>query len=64
MRKPQLSTEKVFIKRGGKVIIFLGLFTIFSAVNFHNILHLPPMLGMMFWSGYFRFVFFLFKNYS
>ncbi len=49
--KPQLSTDKVFIKRGGKVIIFLGLLTIFSAVNFHNILHLPPMLGMMFGLG-------------
>ena len=49
--KPQLSTDKVYIKRGGKVIIFLGLLTIFSAVNFHNILHLPPMLGMMFGLG-------------
>ncbi len=49
--KPQVSTEKVFMKRGGKFIIFLGLFTIFSAVNFHNILHLPPMLGMMFGLG-------------
>ncbi len=49
--KPEVSTDKVFIKRGGKVIIFLGLFTIFSAVNFHNILHLPPMLGMMFGLG-------------
>jgi len=39
------------MKRGGRVIIFLGLFTIFSAVNFHNILHLPPMLGMMFGLG-------------
>ena len=39
------------MKRGGKVIIFLGLFTIFSAVNFHNLLHLPPMLGMMFGLG-------------
>ncbi len=39
------------MKRGGKMIIFLGLFTIFSAVNFHNILHLPPMLGMMFGLG-------------
>ena len=29
----------------------MGLFTIFSAVNFHNILHLPPMLGMMFGLG-------------
>ena len=48
---PNVSSDKVTIKRGGKVIIFLGLFTIFSAVNFHNILHLPPMLGMMFGLG-------------
>ena len=44
---PEISTEKVFMKRGGRVIIFLGLLTIFCAVNFHNFLHLPPMLGMM-----------------
>ena len=49
--KPELSTDKVYMKRGSKVIIFLGLITIFSAVNFHNILHLPPMLGMMFGLG-------------
>ena len=49
--KPNVSSDKIIIKRGGKVIIFLGLFTIFSAVNFHNILHLPPMLGMMFGFG-------------
>ena len=48
---PKVSSDKVIMKRGGKVIIFLGLFTIFSAVNFHNILHLPPMLGMMFGLG-------------
>ena len=48
---PEISTEKVYIKRGGKFIIFLGLLTIFSAVNFHNFLHLPPMLGMMFGLG-------------
>ena len=48
---PSVSSESVVIKRGGKVIIFLGLFTIFSAVNFHNILHLPPMMGMMFGLG-------------
>ena len=48
---PTVSSESVVIKRGGKVIIFLGLFTIFSAVNFHNILHLPPMIGMMFGLG-------------
>ena len=48
---PNVSSEVVHIKRGGKFIIFLGLFTIFSAVNFHNFLHLPPMLGMMFGLG-------------
>ena len=48
---PSVNSESVVIKRGGKVIIFLGLFTIFSAVNFHNILHLPPMIGMMFGLG-------------
>ena len=49
--KPEVSTEKIYMKRGGRIIIFLGFFTIFSAVNFHNILHLPPMLGMMFGMG-------------
>ena len=46
--KPNVSSEIINMKRGAKVIIFLGLFTIFSAVNFHNVLHLPPFLGMMF----------------
>ena len=48
---PNLSSEEIKIKRGGKVIIFLGLLTIFSAVSFYNFLHLPPMLGMMFGLG-------------
>ena len=49
---PEISTEKVFMKRGGGFIIFLGLLTIFCAVNFHNFLHLPPMLGMMLGLGF------------
>ena len=48
---PNVSSDTIIMKRGAKVIIFLGLFTIFSAVNFHNVLHLPPMLGMMFGLG-------------
>ena len=48
---PHVSSDVIRIKRGGKIIIFLGLFTIFSAVSFHNFLHLPPMLGMMFGLG-------------
>ena len=43
------SKEKpVDIKKGGKFIIFLGGFTIFSAVMSHQLLHLPAMWGMMF----------------
>jgi len=48
---PNISSETVNMKRGAKFIIFLGLLTIFFAINFHNILHLPPMLGMMFGLG-------------
>ena len=44
---PAVSSDRIYMKRGGKMIIFLGLLTIFTAVNFHNILHLPPTLGMM-----------------
>jgi Na+/H+ antiporter NhaD/arsenite permease-like protein len=33
---------------GSKVVIGLGIFTIFSAVMSHQVLHLPAMWGMMF----------------
>ena len=59
--KPNVSSDKVMMKRGGKVIIFLGLLTIFLAVNFHNVLHLPPMLGMMFGLGILGFYSFYLK---
>ena len=39
---------KVTIKKGGKVVIGLGIFTIFSAVMMHQLFHLPAMWGMMF----------------
>nr|WP_314998945.1 sodium:proton antiporter NhaD [uncultured Campylobacter sp.] len=39
---------KVSIKKGGKVVIGLGAFTIFSAVMMHQLFHLPAMWGMMF----------------
>lgn len=38
----------VHIKPGGKIIIGLGIFTIFSAVMSHQVMHLPAMWGMMF----------------
>jgi Na+/H+ antiporter NhaD/arsenite permease-like protein len=40
--------KKVEFLRGGKVIIGLFAFTIFSAVISHQVLHLPAMWGMMF----------------
>ena len=39
---------KISIKKGGKVVIGLGAFTIFSAVMMHQLFHLPAMWGMMF----------------
>lgn len=40
--------KKVTILKGGKIIIGLGVFTIFSAVMAHQVFHLPAMWGMMF----------------
>ncbi|MBR8462447.1 sodium:proton antiporter NhaD [Campylobacter sp. faydin G-140] len=49
--KPNFDAEnepKFFIKKGGKVIIYLGIFTIICAVLGHQLFHLPAMFGMMF----------------
>lgn len=40
--------EKVFIRKGGKLVIYLGAFTIFCAVLCQQLFHIPPMWGMMF----------------
>jgi len=40
--------EVVEILKGGKVIIGLGVFTILSAVLGKQLMHLPPMWGMLF----------------
>ncbi|MBL0686937.1 MAG: sodium:proton antiporter NhaD [Sulfurospirillum sp.] len=39
---------KVTILKGGKIIIGLGIFTIFCAIMSHQLFHLPAMWGMMF----------------
>ncbi|MCK5902080.1 MAG: sodium:proton antiporter NhaD [Cocleimonas sp.] len=44
---PDPVIEKIKVKRGGYFVILLFIFTIAMAVTFHNVLHLPPMLGMM-----------------
>ena len=40
--------EKPVMMEGSKVVIGLGIFTIFCAVISHQVLHLPAMWGMMF----------------
>tara|TARA_B110000881_G_scaffold221281_1_gene249872 strand:+ start:87 stop:1508 length:1422 start_codon:yes stop_codon:yes gene_type:complete len=54
--KPPASTgPKVVIKHGGLTIVGLFVLTIFTAVSFHNFLHLPPVFGMMLGLGYLKF---------
>ena len=43
-----LTTPKVEMKKGGKVVIFLGFLTIAIAVVGHIVMHYPAMWGMMF----------------
>ena len=43
--------KKVTILPGGKVIALLGILTITLTVTAHNVLHMPPILGMMFGLG-------------
>lgn len=53
--KPQSSEKMITMRPGAKRIIFLFVLTIATAISFHNILHLPPMLGMMTGLGYLNF---------
>ncbi len=42
------TTEKLELKPGAKTVIWLGVFTIVSAVLAHQFFHFPAMWGMMF----------------
>ena len=48
---PKGDGKKVTILPGGKMIAFLGILTITLTVTGHNVLHMPPILGMMFGLG-------------
>lgn len=48
---PEVGKEEVELRPGAKTIIGLGIFTVVTAVSFHQFLHLPPFLGMMFGLG-------------
>ncbi|GJL77703.1 MAG: sodium:proton antiporter [Nitrospinaceae bacterium] len=49
--KPEGNSDVVQLKHGAKIIIGLGIATIATAVSFHQFLHLPPFMGMMFGLG-------------
>ncbi len=49
---PQAGGEQVQMQRGARRIIILFLLTIFTAVSFHNFLHMPPVIGMLTGLGY------------
>ena len=44
---PEMGKNNIKLKPGAKTIIALGIFTIATAVSFHQFLHLPPFMGMM-----------------
>lgn len=54
-RRPEVSDERVRVRRGGRRIIALFLLTIATAVLFHNFLGLPPVIGMLTGLGYLQF---------
>jgi Na+/H+ antiporter NhaD/arsenite permease-like protein len=45
--KPEAITDKAVLEHGAWVVVGLFLLTITMAVMSHNLLHLPPVLGMM-----------------
>ena len=53
--KPTSVADDIELKRGALRIVALFLLTIATAVAFHTVLHLPPVLGMMTGLGYLQF---------
>ncbi|WP_371193850.1 sodium:proton antiporter NhaD [Glaciecola sp. SC05] len=53
--KPTGVADDIELKRGALRIVALFLLTIATAVSFHTVLHLPPVLGMMTGLGYLQF---------
>lgn len=54
-RMPVAIEDDIELKRGALRILTLFLLTIATAVAFHTVLHLPPVLGMMTGLGYLQF---------
>lgn len=52
---PESTNNFVELRRGAFVIMLLFACTILTAVSFHSLLHMPPMLGMMTGLAYLQF---------
>jgi NhaD family Na+/H+ antiporter len=62
--KPDSIDNKIIMRRGARRIIMLFLLTITTAVCFHSLLGLPPVIGMLTGLGYLKFMgFYLKKTY-
>jgi len=62
--QPDDLDEKIEMKPGAMMIVFLFVLTIITAVSFHNFVHLPPVVGMMTGLGYLMFyAYYLKKQY-
>lgn len=53
--QPNTTGEYVELKRGARRIVALFILTISTAVAFHGLVHLPPVIGMMMGLGYLQF---------
>jgi Na+/H+ antiporter NhaD/arsenite permease-like protein len=53
--KPSTASVDVPMKRGARRILALFLLTIATAVSFHQVFHLPPVIGMLTGLGYLQF---------
>jgi Na+/H+ antiporter NhaD/arsenite permease-like protein len=52
--QPEPVTEKADLQHGAWVVVGLFILTIAMAVTMHNVLHLPPVLGMMTGLGFLK----------
>jgi NhaD family Na+/H+ antiporter len=53
--KPATIEKTIIMKRGARRIMLLFLLTITTAVTFHNVMHLPPVFGMLTGLAYLQF---------
>jgi NhaD family Na+/H+ antiporter len=63
LKKKKQNRSMHKIKYGGSVMVLLFIATIITAISFHSLLNLPPVIGMMFGLGYLKlFSFYLNKR--